>query len=403
MPMDSEGELRALYADLLDGTADERRLRLLRHLDAGYRVVDHGLVRTPEAVRPTGAAPAGRRAPVSASSRSRRDLLKDALRTRRLGWRLSLPTLPILALGLCITLALAAGSIVTLGKPTNNRPTNQYFPLSGFQRTGPVLRADGLPELLWIGTAWPGDAPSDAERWPVIKALEQFGTFANLAPARTACGTPVIYRGTITNPITYRPCSLASVDWTHARYRSRFVHFTARELIDARGHLFQRLTPVEARLFDRYVRLRPGDTAAAIGASISGGVTIPLNSGGLSRRFPLLSVGGYLQTITQVPLGGDLAAVAVEMSGEDPHAKGLPRAYYQQPLSFDAVRDALATGKTPGAPPLTGETTPTFPGLVPDVNAEANVITALICHADGGKPAGVCGRPVIKQLLRHVK
>ncbi len=86
--------------------------------------------------------------------------------------------------------AMAASTNPNLGPPTNTFSANPYFPLSGFQKTGPDLRSHGLPELLWIGTAWLGDPDSDWERWPVIKALEQFGTFSNLVPARPVCGKP---------------------------------------------------------------------------------------------------------------------------------------------------------------------------------------------------------------------
>jgi hypothetical protein len=40
---------------------------------------------------------------------------------------------------------------------------------------------------------------------------------------------------------------------------------------------------------------------------------------------------------------------------------------------------------------------------VEDVNAEANIITAFVCHADGHKPVSVCSRPVVKRILKYVK
>lgn len=42
-------------------------------------------------------------------------------------------------------------------------------------------------------------------------------------------------------------------------------------------------------------------------------------------------------------------------------------------------------------------------GFVQDVNAEANVITALICHANRGAPHSVCGRPVIRSIVSHLR
>jgi hypothetical protein len=40
---------------------------------------------------------------------------------------------------------------------------------------------------------------------------------------------------------------------------------------------------------------------------------------------------------------------------------------------------------------------------VEDVNAEASIITALICHADGERPSSVCKRPTIEAILKDVK
>ena len=63
-------------------------------------------------------------------------------------------------------------------------------------------------------------------------------------------------------------------------------------------------------------------------------------------------------------------------------------------LSFAQVQQTLRTGKSVGGAPDT---------LVSDTNAETNIITALICHADGRKPAKVCNRAVIRSMLKHVK
>jgi hypothetical protein len=64
-----------------------------------------------------------------------------------------------------------------------------------------------------------------------------------------------------------------------------------------------------------------------------------------------------------------------------------------QSMTFAQVQSALISGKEPWSNST----------LVADVNAEANAITALICHADGKKPASVCSRPAIKVILKHVK
>jgi hypothetical protein len=51
---------------------------------------------------------------------------------------------------------------------------------------------------------------------------------------------------------------------------------------------------------------------------------------------------------------------------------------------------------------LTGKD-PAGTNVVEDVNAEANIITALICHADGERSSNVCKRPTVEAILKHVK
>jgi len=41
--------------------------------------------------------------------------------------------------------------------------------------------------------------------------------------------------------------------------------------------------------------------------------------------------------------------------------------------------------------------------LVSGINAETNILVALICHADGGKPSSVCAAHTVQGLLKHVK
>ncbi len=392
MTMDSGRDESDFHDDLLDGQHDGRRRRLLRQLDAAHSVVERGLISLPPEARHTLLSLSTRRA---RQSRSRRRLLLRGrgLHTSRLRWRLGVPVSIVAVLAVCASLAIAATTIFNLGKPTNSTSSNPYFPLSGFHKTGPFLRSHGVPELLWIGTAWPGDASSDWERWPVIKALQQFGTLSGIVAARPTCGKYRAIVGNGGNGYVYAsPCSLATPDWTRAHYFSPYVVFRHRDVIDGRGRLFQMLDSVESGLFDRYVRQQPGNSAGAVGSSI---FTYP-SLGVPQHYFPLLSVDGYLQTVTQTSFSGDMAPPLsgsdTEGAGSGPGAKGLPATYYFRPLSFNAVRDALITGKAPSVPAYYNLAASTFPSLVSDVNGEANIITALICHADGKKPANVCGR-----------
>jgi hypothetical protein len=64
------------------------------------------------------------------------------------------------------------------------------------------------------------------------------------------------------------------------------------------------------------------------------------------------------------------------------------------PLSFSTVLRSLQRGRAVGKAPQS---------LIQDYNAEANVITALICYADHLQPKAVCGRSTIRTILKHVK
>jgi len=63
-------------------------------------------------------------------------------------------------------------------------------------------------------------------------------------------------------------------------------------------------------------------------------------------------------------------------------------------LPFAQVVRVLRAGKS---------TNRLLQGLVDLVNTEANSVVALICHADGKRPASVCNLPVIRKILKHVK
>jgi len=84
-----------------------------------------------------------------------------------------------------------------------------------------------------------------------------------------------------------------------------------------------------------------------------------------SGGIPLVAVGGY--AMSGSPILPD------EISGRP----------------FNAVQSALKHNA--------GDT------FVQDINAEANDLTALICHADGMQPQAACGRPVIRHLVASVR
>jgi hypothetical protein len=237
--------------------------------------------------------------------------------------------------------------ITCLGAPTN--ALDEHFYLGDWKYIGVTPRQHGKPELLFIGDLLDPSAP---ERWPITKALDQFGSWSNVTP-----DTHPRYGGDNIIP-TY--------NWLHARYHSHYIAFVAKALYDYNGRPFQRLSPSEAALYRRYVGRQPT------------GVGPQLQKYG---SLPLVFLGGYL-------LRGPFNVVS-----EDDFYVYDATANSYKALSFDTVLHAMQQGSSP----------PNAVGLVYDINLEANIITALACHADGKQPRSVCQRPVIKRILQHVR
>jgi hypothetical protein len=143
------------------------------------------------------------------------------------------------------------------------------------------------------------------------------------------------------------------------------------------------MTSQERAIYYRYARsptsMGRGDSPDNIQATLFFS-ELPGSSPG--RELPLILAGNYIQTESTDVTRGDFEATTT--SGVSTQTTA---------LSFDVVRQALVRAREPEPNSY----------LVTDVNAEANIITALICHADGRRPANVCGRAVIKQILKHVK
>jgi hypothetical protein len=286
-----------------------------------------------------------------------------------------------------------------LGPPMNIQSTAGYFPLSGFRRISMNLRRGGKPELLFIGAQGQFFNQINIERWPVVKALDQFGT---LSAARPVDGQCQKVRSRSPETAGMPICGYSTFDLTRARYSSRYISFISRDLaqVGRYGNLqrLQSLPPAEQALFDRYVRVR-GHPLCYRGQKAGKPYLTPCKSeedfmlatagyGAGLRVLPAVAVGGYLQTVSQMMISGDFEVPIPSPTAIPPHVS----LRWSKSLSFSQVQSALIHGKDP---PSTN--------LVENVNAETNVITALICHADGKKPASVCGRPTIKAILRHVR
>jgi hypothetical protein len=356
--------IRDAYADLLGPDDDEALVGLLRDLDAGYKAIEPpALLR--QAIR-TGLVSPSVAPPVR--SRVHRKPLTRAL------------ILPAGALILIASVAIAAGAFINLGKPTNAVPTNPYFPLGDFHPVKAKLAAPFSHEVLFIGDA--GTENAAAEEWPLVKALQQFGTLANVQPYNAPCHRIQPPPGEI---VTAQPvCGISTFDLTHARLRGAPVSFAYRTIEDTQGHCtVNSMSAAEWAIFVRYghssIRDRAKFCAALEGRRPAG-----------TLSFPLLLIGGYVQAGIQTVKPGDFEQEL--LPPVTPTANSTNAMTLLSGLPFDAVQSALAGGKDPR-----------YTSLVEDVNAEANTITAFICRADGGKPAKVCNRSVIKHLRKHIK
>jgi hypothetical protein len=318
-------------------------------------------------------------------------------------WRRTGPLLIVVALLLLgVTAVLAAQGIFNLGKPTETYSTNPYFPLSGFRRVSVSLHQGKKPELLFLAVQGELEGEFDhiaMERWPLVKALEQFGVLTGVKAVGGQCPGPAGGPGS--------PCNMATFDLSHAHYSSLYLAFVNRDMIritPPRAAVYQRLAPVEQQIFTRYALVRKPvcyrrDSHGNLIAGRRGQLKIrkcstfadlvwaTVDNTTDLHTLPLIAIGGYLQTISQDMTQSDFYHTTIVTT-----TPGITGAY-QTTYPFATVQSALLTGKDPG----------NTSHVVEDVNAEANIITALICHAEGGKPDSVCGRPVIKQILTHVR
>jgi len=131
------------------------------------------------------------------------------------------------------------------------------------QLTGPALTADHKPQVLYIGAEFcPACA---AQRWAMVVALSQFGTFTNLQQTRSAV----------------QDGNIPTLSFYGSTYSSPYLTFTPVETTtnQPQGNYYRPLeTPTPAQL--------------ALWRSASGG----------SLTFPFTDIGGkYLLNTSQVP------------------------------------------------------------------------------------------------------
>jgi hypothetical protein len=208
----------------------------------------------------------------------------------------------------------------------------------------------------------------------MLKALEKFGTFSDVKAVDRDCSR--------TTPSGV--CSDPTLDWSRARYASKYLTFLHVDLLSANGKPYQKLTSRELALYNRYARAGAGGGAIdPYGAYVTMSASLSPTS---SHALPLIVIGHHVQTISQIVLPGDflIANTPVPVTSTTPVG--------MQGLPFSEVRSDLVHGRDP-----------TAVHLVEDVNAETNIISALICHADGGRPGTVCKRPAIRRIMKNVQ
>lgn len=261
----------------------------------------------------------------------------------------------------------AAPSITYLGKPTDVLSMNPYFPLSGFHKVKFMPFRPKRPTLLVLASYLGRN--SAIECWPLVKALGWFGVLTNVKSTYNSGFGPD------------EPKSYPTFDLSRARYRSHYIRLQYKDLVDQRGKLMGKLANAALRVYTAYSRPIPKystrtDPYDLVGASVSMD----------ARSLPLLVFGKYVESASQI-LESSSFRVPVPPAQSTPGTLGMSPA-----LAFEQVRTALIDGKDP-------------PGsrLVEEVNAEANILAAIICHGDGNRPKTVCGRHAIRTIERYVK
>ena len=217
----------------------------------------------------------------------------------------------------------------------------------GFQRAGPARRQRSKVQFLVFDTLW--DPGSALDRWAEVKALEQFGTWTGQVEGQTT----VKIVPTITPNYAKSP-STPTFDLSHATYTSRYVAFVHQVMQAKPLAPPTRLPPAQQVLLTRYGHLSehiyPED----------------------QTLWPVILVGGYA-------MHGQVVTSPIQTN--------MPGLTTQKQLFAWFQRETVHGGKDPEQEYW----------VVP-LNDFANTIVAVICHADGQRPAAACKPPVIHSI-----
>jgi hypothetical protein len=268
----------------------------------------------------------------------------------------------ISALALGVTSFVALGGITWAGKPDTlanlGGTTNAVFPtrpLGLVAHGAPNLHAGSSVKLVYFSDVATGEWA--AEAWSLVKALDQFGTFSNLSVISIPQQQFVPATGT--TPDHFITVHVPSYDYRKATYRSPYLVFVHYDDLSTKRRLPH---PV-------YIHLPESARRLLARAYISLGE--PTVQWGWQAAPPTI-IGHYYREGTDNLTNSFL---------KDP-VRGTP-------YSFATLHRLIQAGYSRH-----------YSEIVFAFDAETNAITALVCKADGDRPASVCGRSVIELLMK---
>jgi hypothetical protein len=266
------------------------------------------------------------------------------------------------ALSVLIAPSIAhADDISYLGPLAQAFPT-MYEPLV-LKAAKPASPTKGKVQFTLFDTPW--DNSSAATRWPLVKVLDQFGTWTGLVPG-AALGIEYPAWNAVPG------CSgMPTYDLTVARYSSKYVTFVHRIVQSKKNGPHARLSAAEQVLFNNILRM---PTYTMAGNGTQSGVLTPYGYSGL------------FNTVF------DLPAVAIGRYGV--HRPGMTILCSHRPdkaSAFDEIRQRLIQ-------PAAGDS-----GMVHNMNVYTNTLVAGICKQDGLRPPSVCNLRAVKYILTRLK
>lgn len=165
-----------------------------------------------------------------------RQKARQATRRKRIAFAIGGGLLAAAALAGAVAFALhgnTAGTSTTAVAASLGPPTSEVAspPTGAFTHVGTPLYQGGKPELLFIGAQY---CPHCAgQRWAIVKALNQFGTFSGVTSSTNDDGT------------------VPTFDLTGAKYTSKYVAFDHKDVEDRNHNPLQSLSPNEQSIFNQ--------------------------------------------------------------------------------------------------------------------------------------------------------